>query len=75
MNWMRAEMEEKAKLERVGILQKSIQGSGCVAQLVDQSPPTPEIRGSNIDISKVLSTNCTFEKTKIKKKRLGMAHL
>ena len=45
-----------------------------VAQLVEGSLPTPEIRDSNPDISKVLSTNCTIEKTKIKKKR-GMAHL
>ena len=46
-----------------------------VAELVDQSLPTPEIRNSNHDIGKILSTNCTIEKTKIKKKRLGMAHL
>ena len=46
-----------------------------VAQLVERSLPTPEIRGLNPDIGKILSTNCTIEKTKIKKKRLGMAHL
>ena len=46
-----------------------------VAQLVEQSLPTPEIRGSNPDIGKVLSTNCTIEKTQIMKKRPGMAHL
>ena len=46
-----------------------------VAQLVERSLPTPEIGGSNPDIGKVLSTNCTLEKTKIKKKRPGMAHL
>ena len=46
-----------------------------VAQLVERSLPTPEIRGSNQDIGKFLSTSCTIEKTKIKKKRLGMAHL
>ena len=45
-----------------------------VAQLVEQLLPTPEIHGSNPDISKILSTNCTTEITKIKKKRLGMAH-
>ena len=46
-----------------------------VAQLVERSLLTPEIRGSNPDIGKTLSTNCTIEKTKIKKKRSGMAHL
>ena len=29
-----------------------------VAQLVERSLPTPEIRGSNPNIGKVLSTNC-----------------
>ena len=43
--------------------------------LVERSLPTPEIRGSNPDISKILSTNCKIEKTRIKKKRPGMAHL
>ena len=46
-----------------------------VALLVERSLLTPEIRGSNPDISKILSTNCTIEKTKLMKKRLGMAHL
>ena len=46
-----------------------------VAQLVEQLLPTPDIRGSNPDIGKILSTNCTLEKTKIKKKRPGMAYL
>ena len=46
-----------------------------VAQLVEWSLPTPEIRNSNPDISKILSSNCTIEKTKIMKKRPGMAHL
>ena len=46
-----------------------------VAQLVELLLPTPEIRGSNPDIGKILSTNCTIEKTKIKKKKPGMAHL
>ena len=44
-----------------------------VAQLVQCSLSTPEFRGLNPDISKILS--CTIEKRKIKKKRLGMAHL
>ena len=39
------------------------------------SLPTPEIRGLNPDIGKILSTNCTIEKTKIQKKRPGMVHL
>ena len=34
-----------------------------------------EIRGSNPDIGKILSTNFTAEKMKMKKKRPGMAHL
>ena len=46
-----------------------------VAQLIERSLLTPEIRGSNLDIGKILSTNCTIDKTKIKKKRPGMAHL
>ena len=46
-----------------------------VAQLVERLLPTSEIRGLNPDIGKILSTNCTIEKTKIKKKRPGMAHL
>ena len=39
-----------------------------VAQLVERSLPTREIRGSNADIGKILSTNCTLEKMKIEKK-------
>ena len=46
-----------------------------VAQLVERLLSTPEICGLSPDISKMLSTNCRIEKTKIKKKRLGMAHL
>ena len=46
-----------------------------MAQLVERSFTTQEIRSSNPDISKILSTNCTIEKTKIKKKRPGIAHL
>ena len=45
------------------------------AQLVERSLPTQEIRDWNPDIRKLLSTNCKIEKTKIKKKRLGMANL
>ena len=46
-----------------------------VAQLVVLLLLTPEIRGSNPDIGKIVSTNCTKGKTKIKKKRPGMDHL
>ena len=50
----------------------------AVAQLVEQSHSTPEICGSNPVIGEVLSTklstNCIIEKTKIKKKCLGVAH-
>ena len=45
-----------------------------MALLVELLLPTPEIRGSNPDTGKNLSTNCTLEKTEIKKKRPGMAH-
>ena len=45
-----------------------------VALLVELSLSTPEIRGLNPDIGKILSTNGTIEKTKIKKKRSGMAY-
>ena len=46
-------------------------GAVVVAQLVERSLLTPEIRGLIPDHSKILSTNCTLEKMKIKKKRLG----
>ena len=46
-----------------------------LAQLVEQLLPTPEIRGLNPDIGKVLPTKCTKERTKIKKKRPEMVHL
>ena len=49
-----------------------------VAQLVEHSLPIPEVFGSNPVIGKHLywtfTVNCN-EKVKIKKKRLGMAHL
>ena len=44
-----------------------------VAQLVERSLPTPEICSSNPDISKMVQLK--IDKTKIKKKRPGMAHL
>ena len=48
-----------------------------MAQLVERSLPIPEVRGSNPVISKNLyrtfTVNC-IEKTKIKKKRPGIAH-
>ena len=46
--------------------------------MVEQLLPTPEMRGSNPNISKILSTNewyIEIEKTNIKKNRLEMAHL
>ena len=46
-----------------------------MAQLVEQLLLTPEILGPNPGIGRGLSTNCTLEKTKIKKKRPEMAHL
>ena len=46
-----------------------------MAQLVERLLLTAEIPDSNPDIGKILSTNCTIEKTKIKKKRPGMAHI
>ena len=38
-----------------------------VALLIERSLATPEIRGLNAVIGKILSTNCVIEKTKIKK--------
>ena len=46
-----------------------------VAQLVERTLPIPEIRASNPDIVEILPTNCTIEKTKIEKKKPGLAHL
>ena len=48
----------------------------AVAQLLERSLPTPEVHGSNPVIGEVLLSivNC-IEKTKIKKKRPGMALL
>ena len=42
------------------------------SQLVEQSLPTPEIRGANLNIGKVLSTNCNLiEKYENKEKKAG----
>ena len=41
-----------------------------VAQLVERSLPTPEVRGSN-PISDQYSNYCNSEKTKIKEKEAG----
>ena len=52
-----------------------------VAQLVERSLPTPEICGSNPNIGKIISTNCTIENRKDTnkenkdKKRPVLAHL
>ena len=50
-----------------------------MAQLVERSLLIPKVRGSNLVIGKIyvghlFTVNC-IEKTKIKKKRPGMAHL
>ena len=45
-----------------------------VAQLAERSLPTPEFRGLNPNIGKVLSTNCRFKKNSKDEKKLGMAH-
>ena len=44
-----------------------------MAQLVARLLLTPEIRGSNSDLNKILSTNCKIETTKIKNMRPGRA--
>ena len=45
-----------------------------MALLVERLLLTSEICGLNQHIGKILSINCTIEKTKLKKARLGMAH-
>ena len=55
------------------------EGSGCVAQLVEQSLPIPKVRRSNPIIGKnfywtFVYCQLCIEKTKIKKKRPEMAH-
>ena len=42
-----------------------------VAQLVEQLLKTPGIRGSNPNIGKIVATNFTIGKTKIKEKEAG----
>ena len=52
--------------------------AAVVTQLAEQSLPIPEVRGSNLVISEILKWACLLlavKKTKIKKKRLSMAHL
>ena len=66
-------LKEREKKEKI-----KISCAVVVAQLVEQSLQTTEVRGSNPVISKLLhitflSVNCK-EKMKIKKKRWGMAH-
>ena len=56
-------------------------GAVVVAQLAERSLPTSEIRGSIPNIGKVfryyrcISVNCNSEKTNMKQKRPGCAHL
>ena len=45
-----------------------------VAQLVERSLPTPEVRGWNPVIGEILFTVNCIEKTKLKIKRTGMAN-
>ena len=52
---------------------ESVGWAVVVAQLVEWLLLTPEIPYSNSDMGIILSTNCTIEKTKVKKKRPGMA--
>ena len=65
-------LKEREKKENI-----KISCAVVVAQLVEQSLQTTEVRGSNPVISKLLHItlyiNCK-EKMKIKKKRGGMAH-
>ena len=68
------------RCERQVDVKEPLTGAVVVAQLVERSLPTSEIRGSNPDNGKIfyirISTNCNkIEKTKIKGKRPGMAHL
>ena len=46
-----------------------------VAQVVERSLPTPEIRYSNPIFGQILSTNCTITNRKDENNRPGMAHL
>ena len=49
---------------------KDLHYAEVVAQLVERSLPTPEVRGSN-PISDQYSNYCNSEKTKIKEKEAG----
>ena len=62
---------------RLLILNQLVKGRAVVvAQLVERSLPTAEIRGSNPNIGKVLTTNCKLHrKDENKEKRPGMPHL
>ena len=53
---------------------KVLLGSG-VAQLAEQSLPAPEIRSSKPVVGNFVFNDDCIEKTKIKKKRPGMAHI
>ena len=60
---------------KTGFIILIILGAVVVAQLVERLRPTSKVCSSNPDICKISFTNCTIEKTTIKKKRPGMAHL
>ena len=68
------EMATKCRSRNLSTKHLNERRAVVVAQLVERSLPTPEIRGS-IPISDInidqYSTNCNSEKTKIKKKEAG----
>ena len=60
----RAQIIVRTKLKLVVGYQLRLEGRWAVVvgQLVERSLPTPEIRGSNPNIGKILSTNWTFKR-------------
>ena len=65
-NWSKKTFDKTKLIDQLAVV---------VAQLEEWPLLTPELHGLNPEMGKVVSTNCTLEKTKIKKKRRGMAHL
>ena len=66
------QLRKKTKMLLIGIMRNYKNWAVVVVQVVERSLLTPEIRGSNPIIGKVLyakfSTNCNIEKMKIKKR-------
>ena len=65
-------------MRKTGLTGEAFLRAVVVAQMVERSIPTPEVHGSNPVVGKLYITytytvNC-IEKTKIMKKRPGMAH-